>query len=260
MQFTNFLVVILIIAGLISAYLGDYVESLAIFAIVLMAGVLGFVQEYRAEKALEALKALSAPTARVIRDGKEVVVQARDIVPGDIVRLYAGDRLPADGRLIEAINLRVDEAILKGESVPVENKTDLVPQENVPISERYNMVFSGTAVFNGRGLMVVTATGMNTEFGKIAHMLDEVEMMTTVHSLDEASLFKLWLFTNKWLILALISSLTFMILAMYVPFLSKVFNTVPLSFTDWLLVGSSALSVIILDEIHKLLKCIKRKP
>jgi Ca2+-transporting ATPase len=178
-QFTNFLVVIIIIAGLISAYLGDYVESIAILAIVLMAGVLGFVQEYRAEKALEALKALSAPTARVIRDGKEVVVQARDIVPGDTVSLYAGDKVPADGRLIEAINLRVDEAILTGESVPVEKKTEPIPQENVPISERYNLVFSGTVVVNGRGLMVVTATGMNTEFGKIAHMLGEVKERKT---------------------------------------------------------------------------------
>jgi Ca2+-transporting ATPase len=140
-----------------------------------MAGVLGFVQEYRAEKALEALKALSAPTARVIRDGEEVLVQARDIVAGDIVSLYAGDKVPADGRLIEAINLRVDEAILAGESVPVKKKTDPIPQENVPISERYNLVFSGTVVVNGRGLMVVTATGMNTEVGKIAHMLGEVE-------------------------------------------------------------------------------------
>ncbi len=178
-QFTNFLVVVLIIAGLISAYLGDYVESIAIFAIVLMAGVLGFVQEYRAEKALEALKALSAPTARVIRDGKEDVVQAREIVPGDIVVLYAGDRVPADGRLIEAINLRVDEAILTGESVPVEKSANPILQENPSISERYNMVFSGTVVVNGRGLMVATATGMNTEFGKIAHMLGEVEEKKT---------------------------------------------------------------------------------
>jgi len=178
-QFTNFLVVILIVAAFISAYLGDYVESIAIFAIVLMAGVLGFVQEYRAEKALESLKALSAPTARVIRDGKEHVVQAREIVPGDIVVLHAGDRVPADGRLIEAINLRVDESILTGESVPVEKNADPILQDNLPVSERYNMVFSGTVVVNGRGLMVATATGMNTEFGKIAHMLGEVEEKKT---------------------------------------------------------------------------------
>jgi Ca2+-transporting ATPase len=178
-QFTNFLVVILLIAAGISAFLGDVVEFITIMAIVIMAGVLGFIQEYKAEKALEALKRLAAPTARVLREGKEEEIPAREIVPGDIVLLRTGDKIPADGRIVEAINLKIDEAVLTGESVSVEKTTYPIEEEKVAVGDQKNMGFFGTTVTYGRGRLVVTATGMKTEFGKIADMLQEVEEKKT---------------------------------------------------------------------------------
>jgi Ca2+-transporting ATPase len=178
-QFTNFLVIVLFIAAGISAFLGDIIEFITIMAIVVMAGILGFVQEYRAEKALEALRRLAAPLAKVLRDGKEEEIPARELVPGDIVLLTTGDKVPADGRIIEAVNLKIDEAVLTGESVPVEKTTAPIKAENVAIGDQKNMSFFGTIVTYGRGKIVVTATGMQTEFGKIADMLQEVEEKKT---------------------------------------------------------------------------------
>lgn len=178
-QFTNFLVVILIIAAAISAFLGDVVEFITIMAIVIMAGVLGFVQEYRAEKALEALRRLAAPTAKVLRGGKEEEIPARQLVPGDIVLLRTGDKVPADGRIIEAINLKIDEAVLTGESVSIEKTINPIEEKKVSTGDQKNMAFFGTIVTYGRGKFVVTATGMQTEFGKIADMLQEVEEKKT---------------------------------------------------------------------------------
>jgi len=143
--------------------------------IVLFAVGLGFVQEYRAERAIEALKQMAAPTAAVLRDGVEVKIPARDLVPGDVVILHTGDRVPADGRLLEAINLQVEEAALTGESVPVEKHVKMLENEDLPIGDRKNMVYAGTAVTYGRGRALVIATAMQTEFGKIAKMLQDVE-------------------------------------------------------------------------------------
>ena len=174
-QFKNIFVIILLVATAISAFLGHGLESLAIAVIVLFAVILGFVQEYRAERAIEALRQMAAPTASVLRGGEELEIAARDLVPGDIVLLRAGDKIPADGRLIEAVNLQVEEAALTGESLPVEKHTQPLPGEVVAAGDRRNMVYSGTAVTYGRGSVVVTATGMETEFGKITGMLQEVE-------------------------------------------------------------------------------------
>jgi Ca2+-transporting ATPase len=174
-QFKNVLIIILLIATLLSAFLGHGVEALAITVIVLFAVLLGFVQEYRAGRAIEALRRMAAPTATVLRDGREVAVPARDLTPGDVIILKAGDKIPADARLVEAINLQVEEAALTGESVPVEKSTLAVTDPESALGERKSMVYSGTAATYGRGRAVVVTTGMDTEFGQIARMLDTVE-------------------------------------------------------------------------------------
>lgn len=174
-QFKNVLIMILLIATAISFILGHGIESLVIAIIVLFAVGLGFFQEYRAERAIEALRQMSAPTASVIRDGKEVEIPARELVPGDIILLQTGDRVPADSRIIESLNLQLEEAALTGESLPVEKHTQPIEHEDIPIGDRKNMVYAGTAVTYGRGKAIVVATGMGTEFGKIATLLQTIE-------------------------------------------------------------------------------------
>jgi len=174
-QFKNFLIILLIIATVISLFLGETLDAIVIFAIVIASALLGFYQEFRAEKAMEALKAMSSPTASVIRDGEEIEIPSADVVPGDIMLLTAGDRMPADGRLIEAINSRIDEASLTGESTAVSKEAHAVYPEDTPIGDRNNMVFAATVMTGGRARAVVTGTGMETEFGRIAKMLQEVE-------------------------------------------------------------------------------------
>jgi len=174
-QFKNILIIILLIATGLSILLGHGIESIAIIFIVLFAVLLGFIQEYRAERAIEALRQMAAPNATVLRDGREQVVPARTLVPGDIVLLRAGDRVPADLRLIEAVNLQIEEAALTGESLPVEKTTAITLPPSVPVAERKNMVYAGTSVSYGRGRGIVVATGMQTEFGTIATMLQTIE-------------------------------------------------------------------------------------
>ena len=169
-QFTNVLMIILLIATGLSLAVGETVDALIILAIVIASASLGFTQEYRSEKAVEALKKMAAPTAIVIRDGKESKIPASQLVPGDIILLYTGDKVPADARLIEAHNLKVDEAALTGESAPVD-KTASALAEETALNNKRNMVFTGTIVAYGRAKAVVTATGMSTEFGKIAQMV-----------------------------------------------------------------------------------------
>jgi Ca2+-transporting ATPase len=174
-QFKNVLIIILIIATALSAFLGEGVDAIAIAVIVLFAVGLGFVQEYRAERAIEALRQMAAPTAAVLRDGEEDEIPAREVVPGDVMILRAGDKIPADARLIEAINLQVEEAALTGESMPVEKHTQPIINGPLTVGDRKNMVYGGTAATYGRGRALATATGMGTEFGKIAQMLQTVE-------------------------------------------------------------------------------------
>ena len=152
----------------------EYVDAITIGAIVILNAVVGFVQEYRSEKAMEAMKKLTAPNARLMRDGKEVMIPARGVVPGDIVLLEEGDRIPADGRLLEVVDLKTDEAVLTGESIPVGKETGVVDKDT-PVADRRDMVFTATHVIYGRGKTIVTSTGMSTEFGKIAEMVQAVE-------------------------------------------------------------------------------------
>lgn len=178
-QFKNVLILILLGATAISFFLGHGVESIVIAIIVLFAVGLGFIQEYRAERAIDALRQMAAPTATVLRDGIDVKVPAREVVPGDVVILHTGDRIPADGRIIESINLQIEEAALTGESVPVEKHTDALPTQEMPVGDRKNMVYAGTAATYGRGRALIVATGMQTEFGKIAQLLQTVETSRT---------------------------------------------------------------------------------
>ncbi|HNT23861.1 MAG TPA: cation-translocating P-type ATPase [Anaerolineales bacterium] len=173
-QFNNFIVIMLVVASLISAVLGDYEEAIAILIIVVMNAVLGIVQESRAEQALAALKKLSAPEAQVLRDGHRQSLPAPQLVPGDIVMLEAGNFIPADIRLLEAVNLRVEEAALTGESVPVEKNANINLQADIPLGDRKNTTFMGTMVSYGRGRGVVVSTGMRTQIGLIAEMLQSV--------------------------------------------------------------------------------------
>ena len=175
-QFKNVLIIILLIATVISAFVGESpVEAIAIAIIVLFAVVLGFVQEYRAERAIEALRQLAAPTATVIRNDEELEIAARELVPGDVTLLRAGDKVPADVRLVESFNLQIEESALTGESVPVEKHAAPLPNDDLGVADRKNMAYAGTAATYGRGRAVVVATGMQTEFGKIAQMLQAVE-------------------------------------------------------------------------------------
>jgi len=166
-QFKNILMALLLGAAAFSLLIGEALDAIVIIAIVVASTSLGFIQEYRSEKAVQLLKKLAAPTATIIRGGKEKAVPSKEIVPGDVVVLRAGDRIPADIRLLEVFNLKVDEASLTGESMPVFKEISVLPGE-VIINDRTNMAFSGTIVTYGRGLGVAVATGMSTEFGKIA--------------------------------------------------------------------------------------------
>lgn len=173
-QFKDFLIIILLIAAILSGFLGEVADAIVIFIIVIFAAGLGFVQEYRAERAMEALKRMASPTASVIRDAREIEIPSHELVPGDIVLLRTGDSIPADSRITEAVNLKTGEAALTGESEPVEKLTAGIPEASA-LGDRKNMAYMGTLVVYGRGTAVVTHTGMKTEFGKIATMLQGVE-------------------------------------------------------------------------------------
>jgi Ca2+-transporting ATPase len=178
-QFNNFVVILLIVACLISAALGEYVEAAAILAIVVLNATLGVIQERRAEQALAALRKLAAPDAQVIRNGSRQVIPSRELVPGDLVLLEAGNYVPADIRLLEAINLRIEEAALTGESVPVQKDASLRLEADIPLGDRKNTTFMGTLVTYGRGKGIVVSTGMHTQIGLIAEMLQSVEQEPT---------------------------------------------------------------------------------
>ncbi len=174
-QFNNYLVIILVVAAAISFLLGEWVDSVAILVIVALNAVVGVVQESKAEQALAALKKMSAPNAQVIRDGRQASVPSRELVGGDIVLIEAGNFIPADVRLVETFNLKVEEASLTGESVPVEKNAAVVLDKDIPLGDRRNTAFMGTLVTYGRGKGLVTGTGMNTQIGLIATMIQSYE-------------------------------------------------------------------------------------
>lgn len=173
-QFKDLMIMILLASTVISVIMGEVTEAIAIIVIVLLNAILGFVQEFRTERTLEALKNMAAPTANVIRDGKTTAIPASQIVPGDVILLKSGDKIPADARLLEVVALQCDESLLSGESVPVE-KLKATGKIDEPEPGRSDCVYMGTVVTKGRGRAEVLATGMNTEMGKIAGMLHEIE-------------------------------------------------------------------------------------
>ncbi|HEX3022677.1 MAG TPA: HAD-IC family P-type ATPase, partial [Lachnospiraceae bacterium] len=176
-QFADFMIVILILAAIISFVVSllegkaDFIDPIIIFAIIILNAILGVLQESKAEKSLEALKKMSAPSAIVIRDGNQVVIPSKDIVPGDIIILETGHFVPADARLITSVNLKVDESALPGESHAVEKEADLILNESTLLADRNNMVHATSIVTYGRGSAIVTATGMHTEVGHIAKLI-----------------------------------------------------------------------------------------
>lgn len=178
-QFKDLLVIILIIAALISMATGDAESTLVIIAVITLNAVLGTVQHFKAEQSLDSLKALSSPTAKVIRDGKKIEIPSKEVVPGDILMLEAGDMVAADGRIIESFSLQVNESSLTGESESVNKFVDVIESEEVALGDQKNMVFSGSLVTYGRALVVITSTGMNTEIGKIANLMEETQEKAT---------------------------------------------------------------------------------
>ncbi len=178
-QFKDFMIMVLIAAAAVSGMMGELSDTIAIVVIVILNAIIGFVQEYRAEKAMRALKEMAAPTALVLRDKKPVEIHASELVPGDMVILEAGKIVPADMRLTEAARIRIEEAALTGESVPVDKTAGTLSGESIPLGDRKNMAFKGTTVSYGRGSGIVISTGMNTELGKIAAMLQGEEETKT---------------------------------------------------------------------------------
>lgn len=177
-QFKDFMILILAVAAVISGMVGDLTDTIIILVIIVLNAVLGFVQEYRAEKTMESLKQLTETQTKAIRDGQTSTVFSKELVPGDVVVLEAGNMVPADIRLIETFSLKIDESSLTGESVPIDKITAAIPKENLNPGDQLNMAFKGTLVTNGRAIGLVVATGMSTEIGKIASLLQENTPMT----------------------------------------------------------------------------------
>jgi Ca2+-transporting ATPase len=178
-QFSEFLVFILILAAIVSAALGEWVDAAVIMAIVVLNAILGFTQEHRAEQAMAALKKLAVPSVRVRRDGEIQELTSTALVPGDVVILEAGNVVPADGRIIENVNLKAQESALTGESEPVDKSLEIPSGKAPPLGDRLNMVYMGTNITYGRGQVIITETGMNTELGHIAEMIQNVEQELT---------------------------------------------------------------------------------
>lgn len=177
-QFRDFMILVLMVATIISSFMGEFEDAITIVAIVILNAFLGFFQEFRAERSLQALKELTAPEARVIRNDQLLSIKARNLVPGDIVLLKAGDQIPADGRVLENQNLEVDESLLTGESLPVVKEIRAF-EKGTPVADRKNMAYMGTIVTQGRGKILITSIGLNTEMGKIADLLTNMEETTT---------------------------------------------------------------------------------
>lgn len=181
-QFKDFMIIVLLAAAILSGIMGDITDTIIILIIVLLNAIIGFAQEYKAEKAMEALKKMTITQTQVLRDNQPVIISSTELVPGDIVIIEAGNVVPADMRMIETHSLRIDESSLTGESIPVDKNSIELNGQNIPLGDQFNMAFKGTLVTNGRAKGVVVATGMKTELGKIANLLQEGEAMTPLQA------------------------------------------------------------------------------
>lgn len=178
-QFRDLMVCILMIAAIISACSGNIESTIVIFAVLVLNAILGTVQYVKAEKSLESLKAMASPTAKVLRDGVRMEIDSTNLVPGDILLLEAGDMVTADGRILENFSLKINESSLTGESEGVEKEEDAIHAEQIALGDQKNMVFSGSLVTYGRASVLVTATGMHTEIGKIAALMNQTQQRKT---------------------------------------------------------------------------------
>ncbi len=224
-QFKSIIIWVLISAAIISGFLKEWLDAGAILVIVIMNALLGFIQEYRAEKAISALKKLSAPMAKVIRDGVLKVIPANEVVPGDLVQVEAGDHIPADARLISVAYFQTQEASLTGESTPVVKSSEKISEDNVPIGERKNMIYMGTSVVSGKATAIVIETGMRTELGKIAEMIEETEK-------EETPLQKRLAVFGKWLVyfcLVIVVIVLFLGIFRGIPFIEMFLTSVSLA-------------------------------
>ncbi len=208
-QFKDVMILILLVAAVISGIVGDITDTIVILVIVLLNAAVGFIQEYRAEKAMQALKKMAITQATVIREGTNILVAATELVPGDIVVLETGNAVPADIRVIESINLKIDESALTGESETVEKFSEALKINNASISEQNSMLFKGTFVSYGRGKGVVVTTGMQTQLGNIAKMLQQEESKTPLQQ-------RMISFSKKLSLLVLLLCVLFFLLVGYV--------------------------------------------
>lgn len=203
-QFTSVIVWVLIGAAVLSGVLGDWVDAAAILAIVFLNGVLGFVQEFRAEQSMAALRKMSVATARVCRDGVIQSIPARELVRGDLVHLEAGDRIPADARLVYAVNFQAQEASLTGESTPVQKGAGVIERAELPVADRVNMAFMGTMVVSGKARALVVSTGLHTELGHIAVMIQKASEEERAETPLQRRL-EQFSYTLLWLALAVVA-------------------------------------------------------
>ena len=172
-QFSNLMVLVLLVATLISGLLGEITDALTILVIVLVNAILGFAQQWRAERSLDALRKLAAPQAKALRDGRFQLIPASELVPGDIIEVEAGDRIPADARIVESFSLETEESSLTGESLPVPKSAEVVKEASVILGDRINLLYMGTTVSRGNAIAVVVDTGMSTEMGQIAELIQQ---------------------------------------------------------------------------------------
>lgn len=181
-QFKDFMIIVLLAAAVLSGIMGDITDTIIILIIVMLNAIIGFMQEFKAEKAMEALKKMTITQTQVLRDNQPIIISSTELVPGDIIIIEAGNIVPADTRMIETHSLRIDESSLTGESIPVDKNSNELKEQNIPLGDQFNMAFKGTLVTNGRAKGVVVATGMQTELGKIANLLQEGEAMTPLQA------------------------------------------------------------------------------
>ena len=264
-QFKSILILILIGAAALAALVGSFKDAVVILAVVVINALVGFYQEYRAERSLDALKSMLPIKARVRRDGSSQVISADDVVPGDVLLLEAGDSVAADGRLGVAVGLEIDESALTGESQPADKQAALLATHDAPLGDRINLAYMNTLLTRGRAELIVTATGLQTEMGRLSQELAATEEVATPLQVqldqffnvfnarsETGSAFNADFFGNRMLWIALVATLVLQAVAVHWPPASDIFGTTGMAWGDWGLAVGVASSVLLLEEVRKL--------